>query len=59
MNTCKCGNELHRDFPDKTERCSGCDRTAAWCRCERVASKFVATWRLRSLARDETGRVAA
>lgn len=58
MTTCKCGNDLHRDFPDKTERCSGCDRTPAWCRCERVTAKHVPVWMRRSLARDLTERIA-
>ena len=60
MNTCsRCNNDLHRDFPDKTERCSGCDRTPTWCRCVRVESKRVPAW-LRNLpARDETGALVA
>jgi hypothetical protein len=53
MTTCRCGSDTHRDFPDKTERCSGCDRTPAWCRCERSASQRQPLWL--SLARQRRG----
>jgi hypothetical protein len=58
VNVCKCGAEMHRDFPDKTERCSGCDRTAAWCRCAKVAPKYVPLWRRNLAAKDMTGAAA-
>lgn len=60
MTTCtRCNAELHRDFPDKREHCSGCDRVPAFCRCSPVAARFVPTWKRNLTARDETGRLVA
>jgi hypothetical protein len=65
MGTCsRCGMDTHRDFPDKAERCSGCDRTASWCRCAPVQAARKPLWLERAnqkrngLARDESGAAA-
>lgn len=65
MTTCnRCGDATHRDFPDTTVRCSGCDRTPTWCRCEPVKAERTPRWleaarsRRGGLARDLTGAAA-
>lgn len=58
MTTCRCGASTHRDFPDKTERCSACDRKPRFCGCEPADSRPVwlrrASERRFGLAKDLT-----
>jgi hypothetical protein len=41
MTCSRCLGPTHRDLPDKAERCSGCDRVPAACRCEPAIPMWV------------------
>jgi hypothetical protein len=57
MNTCqKCGDETYVAFERHVVACKGCDRTAAFCRCQPVAAK--PTWLRRSNTKDLTRSAA-
>lgn len=60
MTPCtRCGDTTHRDFPDKREHCSGCDRIPAFCRCAPVKAERKPVWLRNLKARDETGALVA
>ena len=51
MNCPRCNDRTHLEFPDGTQRCNGCDRTTAWCRCEPVKAERTPVWFQRRNAR--------